>query len=344
MDDSFPHAVEYLRYELRHELDCDPEVNTLWCLRRFYVAVRGDYQSFRERVRDCLVFRAANLAHAISSDFRADCARLALIATIGHYHYTREGLPVFVQRIKNFDPAAVANEVTLEAMTRFMLNTFERRVKLIFPVLSEMFRRRIDKAVVVFDMRELNVSRLMNSYYKSFIKFCATFAQKYYPESVAQTIMVNSPLLLKGAFTLVSFWLDPVVRKKIRIIYGSGKRELFELIEPRFLPVFLGGECTDEVADNPGPWQPEFSRSVEGKTAHYENRSKEREYFYTQKEFEAILAQEIRGVETREPWKLVPTKEMQLTPEEEACAAALGEGRLIAEVESEGQQVPPQQS
>lgn len=72
--------------------------------------------------------------------------------------------------------------------------------------------------------------------------------------------IVNAPMLFTGVWAVVKGFLDEKTRSKIKIMGGTFKKELLELVESENLPEFLGGTCKCEGLggcnnSDAGPWQ-----------------------------------------------------------------------------------------
>ena len=78
--------------------------------------------------------------------------------------------------------------------------------------------------------------------------------------------ILNSGYFFKGIWAIVSAWLDPVTKKKISIISGSGKKELLKWIDSDKLLIELGGTFGGDIRENPGPWKNELEKSFKNQT------------------------------------------------------------------------------
>lgn len=83
----------------------------------------------------------------------------------------------------------------------------------------------------------------------------------YYPEIMGQCLVVNAPMIFTGVWAIVKGFLDEKTRRKITIHGSKYQKELFELVDPQFVPEFLGGTCTCaelggclKTSTAPGPW------------------------------------------------------------------------------------------
>ena len=121
---------------------------------------------------------------------------------------------------------------------------------------------------------------------KTFTKIATKIAQDYYPEILGKMFIVNSGFMFRGIWGIVSVWIDKKTQKKIRIISGSGKKDLLKDIDSEKLPEFLGGTCTISLRESPGPWKEEILKSYGRKSVHVEDQSIVRKYYRTPQENE----------------------------------------------------------
>lgn len=66
--------------------------------------------------------------------------------------------------------------------------------------------------------------------------------------------IINGPWAFKSAWSVIQGWLDENTRNKISIQGTSFKAELLKHIDEDQLPDFLGGNNTQSLKENPGPW------------------------------------------------------------------------------------------
>lgn len=96
--------------------------------------------------------------------------------------------------------------------------------------------------------------------------------------------IINSGYFFSGIWAVVKNWLDPVTRKKITIISGSGKKELLKVIDEDKLPVELGGTFEGDIRTNPGPWRDALEKSYKIKTLKHNDQKLVAQYFLTDEE------------------------------------------------------------
>lgn len=208
---------------------------------------------------------------------------------LGIYHTTKEGLPVVYQRIKVKDAKGVSNMVSVDDMRLALINNFERRIHIVFPLASIQAKKQISKAIVVLDLGSVNILKAFNSEMKEISRVSSTFSQAHYPETLDKFIIINASFFFKGVFAIVSLWLDEKVKQKIVVDTSNGFKLLSSLIDVEKIPVSYGGKCTDVVTDCPGPWQKELMDSIKKRRYFMADRQLEKQYFYTDKEFERSM-------------------------------------------------------
>lgn len=277
-------AIQQLRKELGTILSNDPEANTEFCLKRFFDGASGDYKEFKSRVERNLQFRRQNYKEAKASDYKALAQKVEGMMEMGVYHHARDGTPVIFQKFKKFDPSTFDGNLTLEDLGRAMINSFERRQRIVFPIASETVGRKICKNIVVIDMEGIPLLKIMNSKYRDFAKFGSTFASANYPELLEAIYIINAPVVFKAVFSIVSLWLDERTKRKIIVRSDNGESLFKSMMDEKHIPTQYGGKCTAKLSDHPGPWQEEFWQSVEDRRFTMSDRSLETKWFFTKQE------------------------------------------------------------
>ncbi|XP_055261004.1 SEC14-like protein 4 isoform X1 [Moschus berezovskii] len=104
--------------------------------------------------------------------------------------------------------------------------------------------RRVDTAVMVFDMEGLSLRHLWKPAVEVYQQFFAILEANY-PETMKNLIVVRAPKLFPVAFNLVKSFMGEETRRKVVIMGGNWKQELLKFISPDQLPVEFGGTMTD---------------------------------------------------------------------------------------------------
>ena len=153
-----------------------------------------------------------------------------------------------------------------------------------FPICSAVAGKRIEKSVTILDLKGVSLMSLFFGKVKTFTKIATKIAQDYYPEILGQLYIVNSGFMFRAIWSIVKGWIDKKTQKKIKIISGSGKKDLLKAIDADKLPVFLGGTCEDDLRSDPGPWRQEVLKSYERKSVEIEDQSVVRKFYWSPEE------------------------------------------------------------
>ena len=82
--------------------------------------------------------------------------------------------------------------------------------------------------------------------------------QNSYPEMLFKIVMINTPKVFSGAWTILKPFMAEGTRRKIIIKSDGAVNELLEEIDAEDLPEFFGGKCKCEGGCQKsfaGPWQ-----------------------------------------------------------------------------------------
>ncbi|KAG5497667.1 hypothetical protein JKF63_03933 [Porcisia hertigi] len=119
---------------------------------------------------------------------------------------------------------------------------------------------------IIFDMKGLSMRML----WKPLIDVTRAINQKffkYYPDKVHSIVCVNSPSLVRYAFRLLSGVMPAAFQKKIRFISPHDTPATLEsLIDKKYIPYFLGGDChcTAEKGECVRGYDPQHPRGTTG--------------------------------------------------------------------------------
>ncbi|RMZ56479.1 hypothetical protein APUTEX25_001326 [Auxenochlorella protothecoides] len=145
---------------------------------------------------------------------------------------SRDGCPVLVLRAARFSGDAPDTQAT----KRLMCFLMDRVGPMHDPVLNPLGQMR-----VLFDLSGLN-TRGLDGLYKSLLAVFEVL-QQHYPERLRCLYFLSAPMLFWGVWRLLSAFVDPVTREKIRFVPGGnrGKAELLADIPEKVLPDAFGG-------------------------------------------------------------------------------------------------------
>lgn len=153
------------------------------------------------------------------------------------------GLIIYM-RIAGLDMTRMINETTEEAIVKALRITLE----FYFRVLDEITRRtgRLTKMVRLMDMSGMSASGL-NRKYTKIEGNCASDADNYYPQQLANIFVFNAPGWIAGVWKVVKYVFPARVRQKVDIMSAqsegslSEKSRVFYFISASDLPTKYGG-------------------------------------------------------------------------------------------------------
>ena len=72
-------------------------------------------------------------------------------------------------------------------------------VNIIFPILSYKYKRRIDRTVLIVDLKGFPVKKLIYGKFKKYLLKSLKVVQDNHPEILKKVILINIPLVQKKA-------------------------------------------------------------------------------------------------------------------------------------------------
>ncbi|KAM9621921.1 LOW QUALITY PROTEIN: SEC14-like protein 4 [Trichechus inunguis] len=157
--------------------------------------------------------------------------------------YDYEGCPVWFDITGTLDPKGLL-------LSAFKQEVIRKRIKVCEMLLyqcelqSEKFGRKIETAVMVFDMEGLGLKHSWKPAVEVYQQFFAILEANY-PETLKNLIAVRTPRLFPVAFNLVKSFMSEETHRKIVILGANWKEELLKFISPDQLPAEFGGTMTD---------------------------------------------------------------------------------------------------
>jgi len=293
LEDSSPEQLQVvarLRVELKDRLEQFPDLKTTWNLLRFCRARDFDYDRVKLMLENFMDFRTEIDYDRIKQLDMSEFDVLTSNYARGYVGYDYDGRLIMIEKVSQSKPKNIVGVVSEETITNYFVNLYERLLYVIFPVLSKIHNRRIDRTVLIIDLADVNILKLFDSNLKSFLKFSSKMSQDYYPELLGKSFILNAPWVFKGIWSIVKIWLDKKTTDKFVIESGNGKDKLAECMDIRVLPKSLGGECDGPLTDFTGPWKDDLTDSWNRKSFHLRDRTPEYQYYYTESERRALAS------------------------------------------------------
>lgn len=95
--------------------------------------------------------------------------------------------------------------------------TYERLIGVFFPACSHHFGKKIEQTFTVIDLDGFSLS-LMGKQIYEFLKLAGSIASDNYPEVMGETLIVNSPFVFSGVWSIVKTFIDEKTRNKFKIL------------------------------------------------------------------------------------------------------------------------------
>ena len=165
---------------------------------------------------------------------------------------SKEGYPINIELCAN----ALNNLiecVTLNDFSMFEYLGSEVLLSIRFPMCSRLAKRRIDKAITIYDVQDVKLSNCFNSYFRKLLSEPAAEIEKHYPDTLHQIWIINAPFTFSAAWSVVKLGFSDEVRNKIKVFSSNYQKALLKIADADQLPDFLGGTVKN-FPNNKLPW------------------------------------------------------------------------------------------
>ncbi|CAG9768341.1 unnamed protein product [Ceutorhynchus assimilis] len=134
-------------------------------------------------------------------------------------HRDMHGRPVIYIPAKNHN----ANDRDIEELTKFIVYCLEEACK-------KCFEEVIDNLCIVFDLKNFGLSCMDYQMIKNLIWLLS----KHYPERLGVCLIINSPTIFSGCWTVIRAWLDEKTAGKVTFV--NSEADLCSYLIPDILP------------------------------------------------------------------------------------------------------------
>ena len=182
---------------------------------RFLRGRKGDKEkAYRALVRHLEWRKSFNIDY-INIDMILDEIATGKILTTG---YDVHGRPLITICASKHN----MNDRDLNVMQYFIIHVLEKALKKTKP--------EEEKLVILFDLSNFTLQCMDYDV----VKMLVSILSYNYPETLANALIVNHPLLFSACWAIIKIWLDPVTEKKVKFIRNSA--ELSEYIPLENVP------------------------------------------------------------------------------------------------------------
>ncbi|KXZ52791.1 hypothetical protein GPECTOR_8g179 [Gonium pectorale] len=246
--------VELFRQKVEEHGLWKVEEHDYFTLRRFLRARTYDLERALVMFRDFVNWRAEHSVDTILTDFEFTERAAFLDAYPQGYHkLDKQGRPIYIQLIGKIDVPAIYRITDEERMFKFHVQEYERCVKVIMPICSQLAKRKIDQTFGIMDVKGVGLTKLTGDVKRMLGKFTKT-DQDNYPEMLGHICIINAPAIFRMVWNLVKGMIDVRTQQKIELLGPNYMEGLLKHVDIESIPDFLGGKSKGSLLDDVGPW------------------------------------------------------------------------------------------
>ncbi|KAJ4950096.1 hypothetical protein NE237_026928 [Protea cynaroides] len=258
-DQNDEQLVESLRELLKSEGRLLPKHNDYHTLLRFLRMRSFDLLKTKEAYLNMLSWRKDFGVEAIAKDFRfEEYKEVKKCYPHGFHGVDRSGRPVYIERIGMIDLDALLKITTLDRLLKHHVFEQEKTQNLRFPACSIAYKMHITSTTTILDVQGVGMNNFTKPARNLFIEI-QKIDSNYYPETLHRLFIVNAGSGFRVLWKALKTFLDARTAAKVQVIGSNYQSNLVEVIDPRDLPSFLGGNCTCSeyggcLMSDKGPW------------------------------------------------------------------------------------------
>jgi len=161
-----------------------------------------------------------------------------------HYH-DKDGRPLFVLRLGMMDVKGLIKSVGEEGLLKMTLQCCEEGLRLIEDATAQS-GHPITTWTLLLDLEGLNMRHLWRPGIRALLRIIE-IVEANYPETMGRVLIIRAPRVFPVLWTLVRTFIDERTCSKFFFYAGNdyqGPGGLPDYIPDKYLPDFLGGECT----------------------------------------------------------------------------------------------------
>lgn len=288
LDDMSPEQAQMVA-QIKADFSADfkefPELCTTWHILRFLRAREFNYAKTKAMIEAAFAFRRHKNYKQISQiDMFSDrMLQLKQGYTSSHYGTDKDGRVIIIEKVSEYD-SKIVEIFSKEDIEDYLIQRYERMLFIELPLSSLAHGKRVDNTFLLVDLKGVDVIRIFNSKMKAIVQIGTYVSQNSYPELLGMSFFVNTPLIFKAIWAIISMWLDKRTRAKFVFESDSALKKLQNYLDVDQLPVDMGGKNQTPRASGFGLWTDELEESYRLKSFFLKDRSPEYEFFYTPEE------------------------------------------------------------
>lgn len=172
------------------------------------------------------------------------------------------GQPVVYAIFSKMDLEKIVKTYEKDEIIAFMISKFERITRILFPILSAKYNKKIDRMTTIIDMKGVSPFFFVKGKPAELVKQYFFILQNYYPELLNKCYIINCSNFFSVVWAFIKPFLDPATLARIEVIQEKFMPILTKTINIENIPQLIGGTNEREIRHCPGPWQPIFEKSI----------------------------------------------------------------------------------
>ena len=232
-------------------------------LLKFLRARKFDLKKTLKMFRNYLIWRKnENIENLIINFKFTEKTEIKKYYPHGYHKVDRYGRPIYFQLLNKLNVKKIFEIASQEKLIKYFIREYELAIRYKFPACSKVSGKLIDGSFTILNMEGVGITDLLGDT-KKFLVSALKIGQDYYPENLAKMFIINANRFFGLLYAIAKNFIDQRTTDKIEVLGTNYKDKLFELVDPKNLPTFLGGECTCPnieggcLNSDYGPWNPD---------------------------------------------------------------------------------------
>ncbi len=222
-------------------------------LLRFLRARQFNVENAKKMVVEYKEWYKENKIASMLDKFPPKTEVLARLVPTAFFGFDKEGHPIYIERTGMINCEILMSQFTDNEIYMSHVWGQEHQIRRCAESCAKrgLPKGSIESFTTIMDLEGLTLG------HRAALKFTQLITeadQKYYPERMAKTFVVNPPMLFSFFWKIVQLWLDPVTKSKV-VFCSEGNPELFEYIDRDQVAKRYGGD-----ADVPGLNDPDVEK------------------------------------------------------------------------------------
>lgn len=193
----------------------DQNMGTLLRFVRGYASDENPSDKAVEMLKKFLEWRIAKKVDELVATQLPNAEKFYKMWPAGIHGVAKDGHPVYVERPCCVNPSELIKVFTPDNVMDFHIQMMEAMCRF-----KETMRQKTGKMMykhyVILDLTGLGMKH-MGSNFTTPMKAAINIDQEYYPEMLVKMFIVNAPWVVKALWKMVSPWIDPITKEKVRL-------------------------------------------------------------------------------------------------------------------------------